>query len=163
MKAPPPSIDEIRDQMQIARGRIAGDAERLVRRARVLTDWRHYVRLCPWLCMGAAAAAGFSLTSLISARIARRSAPPAEPSRNGSSSAPVEATALARPGTGATLARVAAEVVAKALVAAVRQEIGQALARRAARPAEQTEPTQARGDLCDESRTGAEWSRSYSS
>jgi hypothetical protein len=37
------------------------NARTMVANARTMVDWRHYVKTSPWLCLGAAAAAGFLL------------------------------------------------------------------------------------------------------
>jgi hypothetical protein len=51
--------DQIRRQMSLVRRDLAEDVEGLVLRARQLTDWRHYVRSFPWAAVAAAAAAGY--------------------------------------------------------------------------------------------------------
>jgi hypothetical protein len=53
--------DEIREQMRRVRATLKTDVCELVEAAREKTDWRHYVRNYPWLCLGAAAAVGFSV------------------------------------------------------------------------------------------------------
>ena len=51
--------DDIPKQMQQIRRELVDDVEALADHARDLTDWRHYVKSHPWLCLGAAAALGY--------------------------------------------------------------------------------------------------------
>lgn len=53
------SIEDIRRQMAEIRRGLPDDVESVVQRARTLADWRYYIRNYPWLCMAAAAAAGY--------------------------------------------------------------------------------------------------------
>jgi len=55
------SADAIRQQMRQVRRELGEDVDGLVDNAQVLTDWRHYVRSYPWVCLGAAAVAGYLL------------------------------------------------------------------------------------------------------
>lgn len=59
MAATSPTADEIQNQMSQVRYDMGDDVQGLVDNARILTDWTYYVRTYPWLCVGAAAAAGF--------------------------------------------------------------------------------------------------------
>ena len=56
---PPQSADDIQQQMRQVRRELREDVEEIVENAQVLTDWRHYVRRYPLVCLGAAAAAGY--------------------------------------------------------------------------------------------------------
>jgi len=51
--------DEIRRQMAYVRSELHRDAEGLAANARVMADWRYYVRRYPWVSMAAAAAVGY--------------------------------------------------------------------------------------------------------
>jgi len=51
--------DEIQRQMREVRVELRDEVQQLVGNARELTDWPTYVRAYPWLCVGAAFAAGF--------------------------------------------------------------------------------------------------------
>ena len=51
--------ERIREEMRQVRTELKADVEEIVAGARVLSDWKHYVRQYPWICVGAAAAAGF--------------------------------------------------------------------------------------------------------
>jgi hypothetical protein len=55
------SAESIQEQMRQVRCELGEDVQGLVDSARVMADWRHYVRSYPWLCLGLAAAAGFLL------------------------------------------------------------------------------------------------------
>ncbi len=54
-----PEAATIREQMSDLRAEMKGDVEALVSSTEDLADWRKYVRAQPWLCVGAAALAGF--------------------------------------------------------------------------------------------------------
>ena len=49
----------IRQEMARIRRHLNEDVEGIVDSARVMSDWRYYVRRYPWLCLGAAAALGY--------------------------------------------------------------------------------------------------------
>lgn len=51
----------IQQQMRELRAEMKGDVEALVSSTEDLANWRKYVRAQPWLCVGAAALAGFLL------------------------------------------------------------------------------------------------------
>jgi hypothetical protein len=53
--------EEIQAQMQSVRANLRADVCDLVDAAREKVDWRHYVRTYPWLCLGAAVAAGYAV------------------------------------------------------------------------------------------------------
>lgn len=53
--------DDIARQMRDVRTELREDVQEIVDNARVMTDWQHYVRSYPWLCLGAAAAVGYLL------------------------------------------------------------------------------------------------------
>ena len=55
----PPPADAVRAQMQQIRCDIDQDLEEMVVSARNMVDWKHYVKMYPWVCLGAAAALGF--------------------------------------------------------------------------------------------------------
>jgi hypothetical protein len=59
--SPTPAADEIQRQMRDLRVELREDVQEIVENARVMTDWQHYVRSYPWLCLGAAAALGYVL------------------------------------------------------------------------------------------------------
>lgn len=51
--------ENIQRRMRDLRQEFDSDMLRVVADARELTDWRHYVRTYPWLCVGLAAAVGY--------------------------------------------------------------------------------------------------------
>ena len=51
--------EAIQREMAIARRELYEDARSVVKNAKELTDWRHYVREYPWLSVGAAFAVGY--------------------------------------------------------------------------------------------------------
>ncbi|MDX1945033.1 MAG: hypothetical protein SFU86_06470 [Pirellulaceae bacterium] len=53
--------DEIQRQMRAVRAELREDVQELVASTQVLTAWQSYVRAYPWVCVGAAAAAGYLL------------------------------------------------------------------------------------------------------
>src|SRR5262245_35990311 len=55
------SDDPIQAEMRQVRTELRADVQEIVAGARVMTDWRHYVRQYPWLAVGAAAALGYFL------------------------------------------------------------------------------------------------------
>src|SRR5262245_42584352 len=57
--AEPQRAEEILQQMRQVRRELRQDVEEIVENAQVLTDWRHYVRRYPLVCIGLAAAAGY--------------------------------------------------------------------------------------------------------
>jgi len=52
-------IQEIRQRMAEVRYVIEDDVQNITDDARVMTDWRQYVKSYPWACLGAAAALGY--------------------------------------------------------------------------------------------------------
>jgi hypothetical protein len=54
-----PSAEDIQQQMRQVRYELGEDVDEIARNARILADWKHYVRTYPWVCLGVAAAAGF--------------------------------------------------------------------------------------------------------
>jgi hypothetical protein len=61
MTQPTPTndADEIQRQMREVRAELRDDVQDLVYSAHQLADWTSYVKAYPWLCVGAAVAAGF--------------------------------------------------------------------------------------------------------
>jgi len=53
--------EQIQTEMRQVRAELRDDVNDVVDSARVLSQWQSYVRSYPWLCLGAAAAAGFFL------------------------------------------------------------------------------------------------------
>jgi hypothetical protein len=53
------SAEDIQAQMRQVRCELGEDVAGFVEGARDLTDWKRYVRMYPWACVGVAAAAGF--------------------------------------------------------------------------------------------------------
>ncbi len=53
------AAEEIQQEMRQVRRELTEDMQEIVDNARVMTDWRHYVKAYPWACVGAAAAVGF--------------------------------------------------------------------------------------------------------
>jgi len=53
--------DQIQAEMRQVRTELRADVREIVAGARVMTDWRHYVRQYPWLAIGASAALGYFL------------------------------------------------------------------------------------------------------
>lgn len=56
-----PEADDIQRAMREVRAELREDVKDFVVNAREMTDWTTYVRAYPWLCLGAAAAAGYFL------------------------------------------------------------------------------------------------------
>ena len=56
-----PAAEDIQRQMHTVRSELREDVQEIVDNARVLGQWQYYVRNYPWLCLGAAAAAGYLL------------------------------------------------------------------------------------------------------
>lgn len=56
-----PEADEIQRAMREVRVELRENVKEIVGNARDMTDWTIYVRAYPWLCLGAAAAAGYFL------------------------------------------------------------------------------------------------------
>ncbi len=54
-----PEADEIQRQMREIRAELRDDVQELVVSANKMADWTSYVTAYPWLCVGAALAAGF--------------------------------------------------------------------------------------------------------
>lgn len=55
------TIEAIRQRMREVRGALGNEVEDLVASTRDMTDWRKYIRASPWICLAAAAAAGYFL------------------------------------------------------------------------------------------------------
>ena len=55
----PPLAESVRARMQQLRCEIDGDVEDMAASARNVVDWKHYVKMYPWVCLGTAAALGF--------------------------------------------------------------------------------------------------------
>lgn len=53
------SADDIRRQMAQIRQRLHQDMQGVVAGAEAASDWKHYVRMYPWVTLGAALAAGY--------------------------------------------------------------------------------------------------------
>jgi hypothetical protein len=53
------SAEEIQSQMRQVRRELGEDVQEIVDNARIMADWKHYVRTYPWVCMGVALAAGY--------------------------------------------------------------------------------------------------------
>lgn len=53
------SAEEIQSQMRQVRRELGEDVQEIVENARILADWKHYVRTYPLVCMGVALAAGY--------------------------------------------------------------------------------------------------------
>ena len=53
------TAEEIQSQMRQVRRELGEDVQEIVDNARIMTDWKHYVRAYPWVCMGVALAAGY--------------------------------------------------------------------------------------------------------
>ena len=111
------SAEELQEQMRHVRANLGIEVHRLVENARVMTDWRHYVRKHPWACLGAAAALGYCL---IPAR-AREIRPDAEKLAALASSGKLHVNADARSGLNdalvSSLLRFAASAVIRRAVA----------------------------------------------
>jgi hypothetical protein len=59
INTPATSGEEIQRQMRQVRRELGEDVREIVENARTMTDWRHYVRSYPWVCLGAAALVGY--------------------------------------------------------------------------------------------------------
>jgi hypothetical protein len=55
------TAEDIQSQMRQVRRELGEDAQEIVDNARILADWKHYVRTYPWICVGVALAAGYFL------------------------------------------------------------------------------------------------------
>ena len=55
----PPRADAVRARMRQLRCEIDGDVENMAAHARIMVDWKHYVKTYPWVCLGTAAVLGF--------------------------------------------------------------------------------------------------------
>ena len=55
------TADQIQAEMRQVRTELRADVREIVEGARVMADWRHYVRQYPWLTVGVAAAVGYFL------------------------------------------------------------------------------------------------------
>jgi len=53
---------EIQEEMRRVRSELRDDVREVVGGAKVMSDWRYYVRTYPWLCVGAAVAVGYLAT-----------------------------------------------------------------------------------------------------
>jgi hypothetical protein len=53
------TADEVIARMRQVRCELGEDMQGIVDNARVMTDWRQYIRSYPWVCVGVAALAGF--------------------------------------------------------------------------------------------------------
>jgi hypothetical protein len=56
-----PTPESVRLRMDQLRNEMGHNVEETVENARVMLDWRHYVKTYPWICVAAAATAGFLL------------------------------------------------------------------------------------------------------
>ncbi len=54
-----PRADAVRARMRQLRCEIDGDVENMAAHARIMVDWKHYVKTYPWVCLGTAAVLGF--------------------------------------------------------------------------------------------------------
>lgn len=54
-----PSAEMLRSEMAQVRHELSEDVDDVVENAKELTDWRHYVRKYPFVCVGAALAVGY--------------------------------------------------------------------------------------------------------
>lgn len=70
----PLQAEAIQREMQHVRTSLGTDVRQLARQARESTDWRHYVRRYPWICMGLVAAAGYFVVPRKNAAVAGASA-----------------------------------------------------------------------------------------
>jgi hypothetical protein len=59
--APLATAEQIQQQMRAVRSELREDVQEIVANARVMAEWQYYVRTYPWLCVGAATAAGYLL------------------------------------------------------------------------------------------------------
>jgi hypothetical protein len=57
----PSEAEQIQRQMRDVRAELRDDVTDLVKSAHKMSDWASYVRAYPWVCVGAAAAAGYFL------------------------------------------------------------------------------------------------------
>jgi hypothetical protein len=55
----PETIDQVRAEMRQIRSNLDDEVATFVQSTRGLLDWRSYMRYAPWLCVGAAAFAGY--------------------------------------------------------------------------------------------------------
>lgn len=55
------NAEEIQQEMRQVRRELTEDMQEIVDNARVMTDWRYYIRTYPWAAVGAAAVIGYWL------------------------------------------------------------------------------------------------------
>jgi hypothetical protein len=55
----PETIEKVREEMRQVRSNLDDEVATFVENTRGLLDWRSYIRHAPWLCLGAAALAGY--------------------------------------------------------------------------------------------------------
>src|SRR5690348_7209985 len=103
-------VEEIQREMHKVRANLGTEVRGLAQRAREATDWRHYVRRHPWVCLGAVAATGYLI-------VPQKKQPAADVvehvTKNGHG---VRAKADSGGGLSATLVSVAVRALAGALV-----------------------------------------------
>ena len=58
---------EILQRMEKVRCELDEDVQEIVEGARVMGEWRYYVRTYPWICLGAACVAGYLTVPWVSA------------------------------------------------------------------------------------------------
>jgi len=55
----PRRAESVQARMQQLRCEIDGDMEDMAASAHTMVEWKHYVKTCPWVCLGTAVALGF--------------------------------------------------------------------------------------------------------
>ncbi len=61
MKNPTSAAEQLREEMRQLRSHMDADVDSFVENTRGLLDWHSYFQSAPWLCLGAAALAGYLL------------------------------------------------------------------------------------------------------
>jgi hypothetical protein len=114
----PPLDDTVQARMQGIRCEIDQDLEDVSASARSMVDWKHYVEVYPWVCLGTAAALGFLIVPRRSTVVNADLPTPAEPAKAGppvANAAPAATTAVARGAFDALVGAVAGIAVREAI------------------------------------------------
>jgi len=118
-----PSAEEIQARMREVRSNVDEEVERFVEAARSMTDWRHYVRKLPWLCVGAAAAVGYLCVRPKRARPSPEALQLAEAARQHRLVGMPDEPAKKTESVAMSLIRIAAPLVVKVGIAAIERRL----------------------------------------
>lgn len=148
---------EIQHEMQQVRDHLGTDVRNLARQAREATDWRHYVRRYPWICLGVAAATGYLIVPQ------RKLAQPAilqDFRRSARNAVPASSVAEVTSGIMATVIRAAASALVQRGMAALsrrRVTTSEAAQRRADRRTDITDRRDTAGSSTPSNRGVEPW------